>query len=397
MKLLPAKYRNPGDKKELDQEERMENIQFTVHKFTNRPRPDNPANVVVFPNFSEFGSELIQTCYTMPRMLSSKYQGKYSIVMGWYGRAYLYKHLVDEFWEIKEEHQHLREYCRCFHHDSKNLKKAERLAAKYGTVVPPNDHALGILYPRLPACPVKGCGGQIIYADKNQICLRCHAHLPPVGIYHEIAHAKKNAVWLPRPSQEKLDYVDRYLKPNAVGITARHRTCYGRNLPKEFYEKLILSLEAQGYNPVWIGEKETTLRSPFPHIPDYCLTDDARDLETTLALVSKMKFTVQFWTASTRLAGLTGTPYIVFESPDQLYGMGHEGYRLNLCTKNDNGKVVLAHYVNVLADHDTAIGLVHRAITEIGQKNYDDIIGMVESEDYTAAFRKKNLARIGKS
>lgn len=110
-----------------------------------------------------------------------------------------------------------------------------------------------------------------------------------------------------------------------------------------------------------------------------------------------MKFTVQFWTASTRLAGLTGTPYIVFESPDQLYGMGHEGYRLNLCTKNDNGKVVLAHYVNVLADHDTAIGLVHRAITEIGQKNYDDIIGMVESEDYTAAFRKKNLARIGKS
>lgn len=397
MKLLKAKHRNPGDKKELDCEERMENVQFTVHKFTNRPRPENPGNIVVFPNFSEFGSELIQTCYTMPRMMNSTHQGKYSIVMGWYGRAYLYKHLVDEFWELKEEHQHLREYCRCFHHDSKNLKKAEKLAEKFGRVITANDHAIGILYPRLATCSKPGCGGQIIYAEHNQLCLRCNTAYPPVGIYNEVASAKKDAVWPAKPSKEKLDYVDKYLKPNSVGITARHRTCYGRNLPPEFYVKLVRYLEDLGYNPIWIGEKETTLRSPLPHITDYCVTEDARDLETTLALVSKLKFTVQFWTASTRLAGLVGTPYIIFESPDQLYGMGHEGYRLNLCTKKDNGKVVLAHYVNVVADHDKAIGLVGRAVEEINVNNYEDIIGMVENDQVIDNMRKKNLSRIGKS
>lgn len=398
MKLLKAKHRNPGDKRELDSEELITDVQFNVHKFTNRVKPDNAANVVVFPNFSEFGSELIQTCYTMPKMLNSKYQGKYSIALGWYGRAYLYKHLVDEFWEIKEEYQYLREYCRCFHHESRNLKLVEKKVSKYGHVVTSNDHAISILYPRLSVCPVEGCGGQIIYADYNQICLRCHAHLSPVGIYNEISHAKKSAVWPVSPSSNKIKYVkDKYLKPRSIGITARHRTCYGRNLPINFYAKLVQYLENIGYNPIWIGEKETTLRSPFPHITDYCITEDARDLESTLALVSQLDFTIQFWTASTRLAGLVGTPYIVFESPDQLYGNGHEGYRLNLCTKNNNGKVVLAHYVNVVNDHNTAINLVGRAINEVREGNFEDIIGMVESDHITGAMRKSSLARIGKS
>ncbi|WP_273942882.1 hypothetical protein, partial [Enterobacter bugandensis] len=72
-------------------------------------------------------------------------------------------------------------------------------------------------------CPVKGCGGQIIYGENNQICLRCHAHLPPVGIYNEVAAAKSSAVWPAAPSPAKVDYVkDKYLKPRSVGITARH-------------------------------------------------------------------------------------------------------------------------------------------------------------------------------
>ncbi|MGZ2857061.1 hypothetical protein, partial [Pseudomonas aeruginosa] len=78
-------------------------------------------------------------------------------------------------------------------------------------------------------------------------------------------------------------------------------------------------------------------------------------------------------------------------------GNGHEGYRLSLCTKNDNGKVVLAHYVNVANDHDTAIGLVGRAVNEIISGDFEDIIGMVESDHVTGTLRKNNLARIGKS
>jgi hypothetical protein len=57
MKLLPGKVFNPGDKTIVSREERMENIQFTVHKFTPRVRPENPDNVAIFSHFSEFGSE----------------------------------------------------------------------------------------------------------------------------------------------------------------------------------------------------------------------------------------------------------------------------------------------------------------------------------------------------
>jgi alkanesulfonate monooxygenase SsuD/methylene tetrahydromethanopterin reductase-like flavin-dependent oxidoreductase (luciferase family) len=47
-----------------------------------------------------------------------------------------------------------------------------------------------------------------------------------------------------------------YLKPNSVGIFARGRAMYGRNLSPEFYVNLIKMLEDLGYNPIWLGEKQ---------------------------------------------------------------------------------------------------------------------------------------------
>jgi len=392
--LLPAKQFNPGDKTAVEREEPLTNIRFLVHKFTPRLRPDNPDNVVILPHFAEFGSELVESIYTLPMAMNGPHKGKYSIVLGWYGRAYLYKHLVDEFWEINEESQYLREYCRAFHHASKNLKKVEKDAERYGKVVDaPQEYGLDILYPRLHCC--QSCKGPVMFTDEGQICIQCHRVHHRVGIYHEIKHAKeKLAVWPPLPRQEKLDYVSKYLKPNSVGVTARHRTCYGRNLPKEFYEKLVIRLEGMGYHPIWIGEKETTLRAPFDRITDYCLTEDARDLETTLALVSRLKFTVQFWTASTRLAGLVGTPWLLVESPDQIWGVGQEGIRLNLCTKG-KGKLVLAHYVNVNQDHEGGVNMIEKAVREMDAGNYEDLIGMVENPLIVADMRRKNQARVG--
>src|SRR6185369_10540736 len=61
--------------------------------------------------------------------------GAYIIVVGWYGRAYLYKHLVDEFWETKEEFQFLRDKAMAFHHVSKNLGKVEKHLEQFGKVV----------------------------------------------------------------------------------------------------------------------------------------------------------------------------------------------------------------------------------------------------------------------
>lgn len=392
-KFLPGRFVNPGDKRIVDCEEKIENIQFTIHKFTTRKRL-KPENVIIFPHFSEFGSEIIQSVYCLPFLLNTKYQGKYSIVMGWHGRGYLYKHLVDEFWEIKEEHQWLREYCRAFHHDSKNLKKVEKEAKKYGKLAPLSDYGTITLNKKIDICPDKRCNGEIIYSHKNQICLRCHKHYPMIGLYHQMENAKNYAVWTPKPSLNKLEYVNKYIKsPNMVGITARNRICYGRNLPIEFYEKLIILLEKLGYSPIWLGEKETTLRCPFPRIVDYSLTEDAKDLETTLALVSKLKFTIQFWTASTRLAGLVGTPYILFESPDQIWGQGQEGIRMSLLTRG-NKKLVISHYHNVLSDHEKTMEVVKKAIEEMKNNNFEDLIGLVDNACLVSDLRNKNLKRI---
>jgi hypothetical protein len=42
---------------------------------------------------------------------------------------------------------------------------------------------------------------------------------------------------------------------------------------------------------------------------DFSRLPEARDLELTLAIISQLQFTVQFWTASTRLAAMVGTPF----------------------------------------------------------------------------------------
>lgn len=393
-KLFKGRIFNAGDRKEIVAEEKIEEVQFNVHKFTNRLKPQNTANIVIFPNFSEFGSELIECLYCLPMLLNNRYAGKYSIVMGWYGRSYLYKHLVDEFWEIKEEHQWLREYCRAFHHVSKNLKKIEKNAKEFGRVVDVSEYAIQATYPELKEC--SECKGKITREKDRQHCLTCGKFYPEIGFYNRIKEVKNNASWIPFPSQEKLDYVEKYVKPNSVGIIARNRVCYGRNLQPDFYEKLIILLEEMHYNIIWLGEKETTWRSPFPdRVLDYCLTEDARDLEITLALVSKLKFTIQFWTASTRLASLVNVPFILFESPDQIWGAGQEGIRLSLCSKSKY-KLVISHFHKVRDNHQDSLNLVKKAINEMDSGNYEDLIGLVENEDVITHLRSDNLVRIGR-
>jgi hypothetical protein len=323
--------------------------------------------------------------------MNSQYQGKYSIVMGWVGRSYLYKHLVDEFWEIDEQHQWLRDYCRAFHHASLNLKRVEREAAKLGKVIDVHAYGMLCLQPKVTSC---ACGGTYDELGEHQVCNRCSKYIAPVGLYHRIAETKKKAVWTPPPSPDKINSIKKYIKNNSVGITARSRTCYGRNLPAEFYVKLIELLESIGYNPVWIGEKETTIPCPVSHVVDFSRTEDAYDLEKTLALVSQLRFTIQFWTASTRLAGLVGTPYILFESPDQIYGAGQEGYRMNLCTKGEK-KLVLAHYLSVMENPRLALDTVRQAVLEVEEGNYSDMIGLVENKEYTSIVQKGNQKRIG--
>ena len=359
-----------------DIEESIEEVGFKINKFNARVRPSKK-DTVIFSCFSEFGTEILGSVYCIP-ILMNRLRGKYSIVMGWKGRSFLYRHLVDEFWEIDEKHMWLRKYCRAFHHHSRNLSKIEERASQEGTLIGAAEMGNVAVFPTLSICPA--CGKSIRQTKAAQICRSCNASFWVPGLFEDVNNSKKKAVW-PFVSDEKRLAMSKYLKPNSVGITARNRSCYGRNLPPIFYERLIYLLEDMGYNPVWLGEQTSIHPCPFDRIFDFSKMPESDDLECTLGLVSNLKFTIQFWTASTRLAGMVGTPYILFESPDQILGgagsPGHEGLRLNLCTRGQS-KIVLAHFNDIAENHETAYKFIKRSVREIEVENYSDIFDMVD-------------------
>lgn len=387
-----AFFRSKEDPKNLTKrtERRLGEIRFTVHKFNNRPKPKKADRIKVVSCFSEFGCEVLGCLYCIPRLLR-RYPGQYVIAMGWYGREYLYRHLVDEFWEIDEEFMWLRDYTRAFHNTSANLKKLEEAATKYGEVIPAV--ALG-KYAVANYC--RTCGKfWHEWKKKTPDCPACGSTVLIRSVFTDIATYKPTARWVPRPRKELLEWAKGLLKPKTVGVFARGRKTYGRNLPPEFYVKLISLLESKGYNVIWLGEKQSTQPCPVEHVLDFSRMDESRDLEKTLAIVSNLEFTVQFWTASTRLAGMMGVPFLLFESPEQIYVsysgiMGaQEGKRLELCSLGPK-KVVLSHYNNVLERQDEALSLVDRAVEEMKADNWTDLMGLIQDEKFSTTLQEEH-------
>ena len=371
-------------------QEQIVNIDFNVHKFSLRKKPEDSSRIMIISCFSEFGCEVVGALYCIPRIIKEN-PDLYIIVMGWYGRAYLYQHLVDEFWETKEEVQWLRDSSLAFHHNNKNLKRIEKAVSQMGKIVTAD--ALGRIAVGNKCNKCFHFWGQI---ENVHICPKCNSREITKALFSDVKNWKKRAHPVPMPSKEKMDQADQYLKDmkNPVGIIARNRSTYGRNLPPEFYVLLTNKLVEMNYSPVWLGEKQSTLACPVEGVLDMSRKPEARDLELTLAIVSKLKFTIQFWTASTRLSALVGTPYMVFESPDQLFGHGQEGYRLALCTTG-NKKLVLCHYLNVLNNHSDAINLVERCVKEMECDNWCDVIGLIDSPEVVLNMRSQNIGRLG--
>lgn len=385
MKFIKPKPKNAGDKTEIEYEKIIPNLDFNVFKFNNRPKK-SPRNTLIICSLAEFGCETVSTMHIIPHLLRQYGPGYYSVVVGWYGREYFYRHLVDEFWELKEEHQWLREYCRAFHHESKNLANLEKELSQFGRVVP----SVNVGYEAVGA-KCKTCGAFWGCLTKVKNCISCGGTNVEDSFFANPDKWKPFGIQIPRPSQEKIEAVrDKYLKPNSVGIFARGRKCYGRNLQPEFYSKLIKLLERLGYNPIWLGEKTSTLPCPEEHIVDFSRLSESRDLETTLAIICNLKFTVQFWTASTRLASMMGIPYLLFESPDQIWGTGQEGYRRELCDYGPS-KLVASHFLNVYDDNDAGINLVEKCIAEMEEGNYEDVMGLIESELAVSSLREERL------
>lgn len=375
MKLIKSHRFNPGDGKPVEHEQRVGEVKFDIHKFNNRHRPKDKKRILLITCFSEFGCESVALMYCIPKIIQQN-PGCYVICVGWYGREYLYRHLADEFWEIHEEYQWLREYSMAFKHTSKNLEKLEEALKEHGQVF--RGAYMGHI------CLGNTCRQckHFFGSDKHDAaCERCGSQDIERGVLADIPHHRRFAVQIPRPSLKVQARAREYLKDNPVGIFARGRVCYGRNLRPEFYVKLISRLEDQGYNPIWLGEKQSTLPCPVSHITDFSRLPESRNLELTLAIVSQLQFTIQFWTASTRFASMMGVPWILFESPDQIVGQGQEGRRIALTTDFNKKKLVLAQYLTVMEKEEAALDLVDQAIREMRQDNWQDIVGLVDHPD----------------
>jgi hypothetical protein len=390
--MMKKVARNPGDKVPISAEEPFQDVGFKVHKFSVRPRPSDKNKVLLICCFSEFGCETMGVVYCIPRITKDRPRD-YRIAVGWSGRSYMYRHLVDEFWELNEGHMWLREYSRAFHHESRNLARLEKSLKDHGTVVPSSYLGRIAISAKCFDCrlfyPTVYANGSY---DKSH-CIRCGSTnvLPP--IMGDVAYWKPKAVRIPPPSMESLGRVDRLLGRRPVGVFARARKCYGRNLQPSFYTGLVSLLKSRGYDPIWLGERESTMACPARDVVDFSRMSESRDLENTLAIVSRCEFTVQFWTASSRLSGLMGVPYLLFESPDQIWGGGQEGIRRNLCDFG-NRKLSVNHYLNVYENNGAGLEIVDECISEMESGNYCDHIGMVDPS-VVRSMKDGNSKRIG--
>ena len=392
--ILNTRPRNPGSKELVAPEEPFEEIGFKIHKFSSRPRPVDKGRINLICCFSEFGCETVGVVYCIPRITRDR-PSDYRIAVGWAGREYLYRHLVDEFWEVDDRHMWLREYARAFHHESKNLERVEEALKEYGRVVPSS-------YLGRVAISAKCFDCRLFYSTVHELgryerstCPRCGSSNVLSPIIGNVAYWKPRAVRLPPPCEEKVRKVSKYISGRPVGVFARARRCYGRNLQPEFYERLVFLLRSKGYEPIWLGERESTLACPVGDVVDFSRMDESRDLESTLAIVSRCSFTVQFWTASSRLAGLMGVPYLLFESPDQIWGAGQEGIRRNLCDFGPR-KLSINHYLNVYNDNSAGLSVVEECVSQMEQGDYSDHMGLVDRV-VAESMRNSNMARIGDS
>lgn len=377
-------------------EQRLANVKFNVYKLNHRPKPKKTDRIKIVACFSEFGCETFGVLYCIPRLLK-RFPGSYIIAMGWYGREYLYRHLVDEYWEIQEPYMWLRDYARAFHHVSHNLKRIEEAATQFGQVVP--SVALG-KYAVANFCRTCGMFWHE-WRKRAECCPKCKSTVIVRSMFTDIDEYRQSARMLPRPSQGMLDWAKKLIPPNAVGVFARNRKTYGRNLTPDFYVKLVQLIEGMGYSVVWLGEAQSTQPCPVEHILDFSRMPESQDLERTLAIICNLSFTIQFWTASSRLSGMMGVPFLLFESPEQVFvsysGLcgAQEGRRLAL-TSFGPKKVVLAHYKNVVENPDRGLELVRQAVMEMQAGDYNDVFGMVQDEWFINILKEENQEMLSK-
>jgi hypothetical protein len=376
MKFTKNRKRNFGDGKPIDREENLEELNFKIFKMNDKQKPQDPYRIIYICCFFEFGCESLALMYMLPKIIRNN-PNCYFIAIGWFGREYLYRHLVDEYWELDEKFQFLRDYSNAFANSSKNLTAFYKKISNNHTV-----YSSAYMSKEILTSTCLNCNCQWVAANPNECCPNCKLRNVERSIFSDMQYHKQDATPIPLPSSVMIEEAKRYVKPNTVGVFARSRTTYGRNLRQEFYVDLINLLENRGYNVIWLGEKQSVMPCPLDHIVDFSRLPESRNLELTLAIISQLKFTIQFWTASTRLSSMVQTPWILFESPDQILGNGQEGKRIYLTTHMDKKKIVLSQFWNVMEREKEALDVLNRTIDEMDAGNWTDVIGLVDNPEF---------------
>ena len=369
------------DGKEFVKEQKYKNIEFFRHNY-NQYKKSKSIFIVCLV---EFGCEWLIPHYLLPK-IAKAHKDKNIIVVGWYGREFLYKHLVDEFWELSDKYMSLRETTRALHHHSKTIKKLEIYLKKFGDVVPSS-----ILGSMLVQAKCASCNKSFGSRDKKQSCPFCDSKKILQSFFSSPEIAIKDYLPLPKPSVDAVIWANKTKIDNMVGIFARSRKSYGRNLDTNFYIELINNLQKQGYNPVWFGEKESVHKCPVDGILDLTCVSEARKLSYIISLLKHCVFTIQFWTASTRLSLEANCPFILVESPDQLYGAGQEGIRLKLLNrKQTKNKIILCNYKKVCNNLSEFNSIIMDGISELKKDDTSVKIGLVDDCDYVNSIIEKS-------
>ena len=85
---------------------------------------------------------------------------------------------------------------------------------------------------------------------------------------------------------------------------------------------------------------------------------------------------------------MVGTPYLLFECPNQIWGEGHEGYR-RILTDFGPSKLAIAEFRTIYEDNDLGVRSAMEAIGQLEAGDTSDYLGATQTPEYAVAMRER--------
>lgn len=358
---------------------------FNKHVFKEEV---NFSKKMFFLSFGEFGCETILPTFLLPRM-NNNFQEYRKIVIGWKDREYFYRDICDEYWELDSKYMMLKNNSYAFENTSVEIASLNKRLIPLGVVI--NGTKIGKLCVKAKC---KKCFFEFEVDRGDVYCAKCYSDNIEKSLFQGSREYRKYSNVLPQINKKYIDFAQDYIPENTVALFARNRKTYKRNLTTEHYDKIIDMIISLGYNVVLLGESVSSYSLKNEKIINFMNHELAGNLEAAFAIVNKCVFSLQYFTASSRISSLLNKPFVLFESADQVYGRGQEGIRLSLMTKDyNNKKIVLANYVDVAENTDDAVATTKQAIQELLiDKNSNDMF--FRPNDYVHSLQESGMKRL---